>query len=38
MNDDDAELMEFAEKIATDEFNEHVRNTLKVVKDEQDSV
>ena len=38
MNDDDAELADFAEKIATDALNERIRNILKEVQYEEDSV
>lgn len=38
INDEDAELMDFANKIAATEFDEYIRNKLKVVQYEQDSV
>jgi acylphosphatase len=38
MSDGDAELADFAEKIATDALNERIMNILKGVQYEEDSV
>ena len=38
INDEDVELMDFAEKIATDALNERIRNIVKEAQYEEDSV